>query len=153
MGKKSRKKKQTRGGGAVDSNQPPAVLPDRAFVAPPDYSASGTDFVLERFRQVTDEFYGLSKVEAGRLLNEGLAVAKLITVSNDIAESRQSLQEVPRTSRALTPALEQVYEMEFQTILEFMHLAVFPQIKEMGFEAALDRVRRWPKFRRYWRRT
>ena len=92
MGKKSRKSRRKkpapRGGGAVHSNQPPAA----SVVRPVDYSASGTNFVLERFRQPTDEFYGVSKVEAGRFLNEGLAVAKQITIHKNIPESRQSLQ-------------------------------------------------------------
>ena len=76
MGKKSRKSRRKkpapRGGGAVHSNQPPAA----SVVRPVDYSASGTNFVLERFRQPTDEFYGVSKVEAGRFLNEGDGVTK-----------------------------------------------------------------------------
>ena len=42
-------------------------------------------------------------------------------------------------------------EMEMMT--EFMYLTVFPTNKKKGFEAALRMVRRWPRFRPYWRRV
>ena len=64
MGKRSRRKKPApRGGGAVHSNLPPASVAD---------FASGSQFVLERFRQPTDEFYGLTGEEAQRCLAEGV---------------------------------------------------------------------------------
>ena len=42
-------------------------------------------------------------------------------------------------------------EMEMMT--EFMYLTVYPANKKKGFEAALRMVRRWPRFRPYWRRV
>ena len=38
------------------------------------------------------------------------------------------------------------------TWAEFTYLVVFPAYKEDGLEAALRLVRRWPRFRPYWRR-
>ena len=122
MGKKSRRKKP----GAVHSNQPPAVLP--ASVATVDYSASG--FILGRFRQPEDEFYGLTSDESERCLRASFSVAKLIT-------DRDSPD----------------YEEEYQTALEFIFLVVVPLKKTIGFEAALNVLRKWPRVRRYWRKA
>ena len=73
MGKRSRRKKPApRGGGAVHSNLPPATVADSDF--PP-----GSQFVLNRFRQPTDEFYRLTSDEYGSCLRVSYDVAKLIT--------------------------------------------------------------------------
>ena len=41
---------------------------------------------------------------------------------------------------------------EADTWAEFTYLVVFPAYKEDGLEAALRLVKRWPRFRPYWRR-
>jgi len=43
-------------------------------------------------------------------------------------------------------------EGELETMTEFMYLVVFPAYKKSGLEAALRLVKRWPKFKPYWRR-
>ncbi len=43
-------------------------------------------------------------------------------------------------------------EGELETMTEFLYLVVFPAHKEDGLESALWLVRRWPRFRPYWRR-
>ena len=123
MGKRSRRKKPApRGGGAVHSNLPPATVADSDF--PP-----GSQFVLNRFRQPTDEFYGLKSDEYGSCLRVSYDVAKLIT-------DRDSSD----------------YAKELQNMFEFIFLVAFPAKEEFGFEAALNIVKKWPRMRLRWRR-
>ena len=131
MGKKSRRKKPTpRGGGAAHSNLRPASGADsvRAESAP-------DKFILQRFRQPTDEFYGFTSTESEIFLKVGIDMAREMAHPD-------------------SPDYEEEFETPVQNLMEFLCLVALP-LKKDGetFENTLRMAWRWPTFKPHWHRV